>query len=62
MLSRGYAATHHLTIEHGVREGVRGMPPQNDTIRFTQVFDNYYAYDDGTPENGYVNHFDQFKG
>ena len=43
-----------FTIEHGVREGVRGDAfPQNDTIRFTQVFDNYYAYDDGTPENGY---------
>jgi len=25
----------------------------NDTIRFYQRFYNYYAYDDGTPENGY---------
>ena len=25
----------------------------NDTIRFIQRFNNYYAYDDGTPENGY---------
>ncbi|OPZ99977.1 MAG: hypothetical protein BWY70_00832 [Bacteroidetes bacterium ADurb.Bin408] len=25
----------------------------NDTIRFYQRFNNYYAYDDGTPENGY---------
>jgi hypothetical protein len=41
-------------VVHGVREGVRGdAHPQNDTIRFSQVFDNYYAYDDGTPENGY---------
>ena len=25
----------------------------NDTVRFFQRFNNYYAYDDGTPENGY---------
>lgn len=25
----------------------------NDTIRYNQVFSNYYAYDDGTPEAGY---------
>ncbi len=25
----------------------------NDTIRFHQKFYNYYAYDDGSPENGY---------
>ncbi len=25
----------------------------NDTLHYTQVFDNYYAYDDGTAENGY---------
>lgn len=25
----------------------------NDTIRFIQKFYNYYAYDDGVPENGY---------
>lgn len=42
------------TIVHGLREGVSGDAyPQNDTIRFRQVFDNYYAYDDGTSENGY---------
>ena len=43
-----------FTIVHGLREGVSGDPyTQNDTISFTQTFDNYYAYDDGTPENGY---------
>lgn len=26
---------------------------QNDTIRFNQIFHNYYAYDDGSAENGY---------
>lgn len=25
----------------------------NDTTRFQQVFSNYFAYDDGSPENGY---------
>ena len=51
---QGMQAPTYYTVEHGVKEGVRGDAySQNDTIRFTQVFDNYYAYDDGTPENGY---------
>ncbi|MCG3164333.1 MAG: hypothetical protein POELPBGB_00087 [Bacteroidia bacterium] len=25
----------------------------NDTLHYTQIFHNYYAYDDGTAENGY---------
>lgn len=42
------------TIVHMVREGVGGDDwQQNDTVRFTQTFGNYYAYDDGTAENGY---------
>lgn len=42
------------TIVHNVREGASGdNHPQNDTIRYRQVFSNYYAYDDGTAENGY---------
>ena len=42
------------TVVHGIREGVSGDGhPQNDTIVRTQVFGNYYAYDDGIPENGY---------
>ncbi|MCR5064233.1 MAG: T9SS type A sorting domain-containing protein [Bacteroidales bacterium] len=41
-------------VLHLFHEGVGGdSHPENDTIRFHQVFDNYYAYDDGTPENGY---------
>ena len=41
-------------VKHIVREGVGGDSRNgNDTITFTQVFDNYYAYDDGIPENGY---------
>lgn len=41
-------------IEHIVKEGASNDEhPRNDTVRFLQVFDNYYAYDDGEPENGY---------
>ena len=41
-------------IVHVVREGVGGdNHTGNDTLVFTQTFDNYYAYDDGTAENGY---------
>ena len=51
--------TSHLspltfTIVHMVREGVGGDAHRsNDTVRFQQVFGDYYAYDDGTAENGY---------
>lgn len=42
------------TVTHALREGVGGdNHTQNDTLVHTQIFDNYYAYDDGTPENGY---------
>lgn len=42
------------TIVHTVREGTGGDERwQNDTVRYAQVFANYYAYDDGSPENGY---------
>lgn len=42
------------TVVHTVREGVGGDDyTNNDTVRFRQVFGNYYAYDDGTAENGY---------
>lgn len=42
------------TIVHTIREGTGGdMHGQNDTVRYTQTFANYYAYDDGTPENGF---------
>ncbi|MBQ6047229.1 MAG: T9SS type A sorting domain-containing protein [Bacteroidales bacterium] len=41
-------------VVHVVKEGVAGDNyPDNDTVVFTQVFDDYYAYDDGTAENGY---------
>lgn len=42
------------TFIHTVSEGVGGDDHrQNDTVRFSQVFSDYYAYDDGTAENGY---------
>lgn len=41
-------------IVHTVKEGVGGdYHSCNDTMTFTQVFGDYYAYDDGVPENGY---------
>ncbi len=41
-------------IVHVVREGVGGDNHIcNDTLIFDQKFDNYFAYDDGIPENGY---------
>lgn len=45
---------NRYTVVHHIREGVSGdIHRTNDTIVATQVLDNYYAYDDGTPENGY---------
>lgn len=42
------------TIVHTVREGnASDVRPQNDTVRYRQVFADHYAYDDGTAENGY---------
>ena len=42
------------TIVHTIREGVGGdSHSSNDTVVFHQHFADYYAYDDGTPENGY---------
>lgn len=41
-------------IIHTIREGVGGdSHQQNDTIRLRQVLADYFAYDDGTAENGY---------
>ncbi|MBQ8704575.1 MAG: T9SS type A sorting domain-containing protein [Bacteroidales bacterium] len=46
-------ATDYLVV-HTVREGTGGDAfPLNDTVRFRQRFADYYAYDDGSPENGY---------
>ena len=51
-VGNGVPAT--FKIVHTVREGVSGdVFSSNDTASFVQVFDNYFAYDDGTPENGY---------
>lgn len=41
-------------IYHVIREGAQGDSFQrNDTISYTQVFADYYSYDDGVPEAGY---------
>jgi len=41
-------------IRHIFKEGVsQDIRPQNDTNSFIQNFGDYYAYDDGTAENGY---------
>lgn len=41
-------------VFHVIKEGATGDNwPRNDTIVFRQVFDNYFAYDKGVPENGY---------
>lgn len=40
-------------IFHTIKEGVgQDILASNDTIKFTQVFENYFAYDDGSAENG----------
>ena len=42
------------TVVHVVQEGTGGDAyPANDTVRFRQHFGDYYAYDDGSAENGY---------
>ena len=42
------------TVVHTVREGTGGdVFPQNDTVRYRQRFGDYFAYDDGSAENGY---------
>ena len=42
------------TVVHVVREGTAGDAyPLNDTVLYHQRFDNCFAYDDGTAENGY---------
>lgn len=41
-------------IKHIIKNGITGdLHAENDTIIFNQIFDNYYAYDDGSAENGY---------
>lgn len=42
------------TVVHVIREGTGGDAfPQNDTVSYSQHFGDYYAYDDGSAENGY---------
>lgn len=40
-------------IVHTIKQGVgQDNLSANDTVRFRQIFDDYFAYDDGTAENG----------
>lgn len=41
-----------FTIEHRLTASPNTIA-QNDTLRYKQVFSNYYAYDDGTAEHAY---------
>ncbi len=44
---------YSFDITHIIKEGVgQDDLPANDTIRFKQIFEDYFAYDDGTAENG----------
>ncbi len=48
------APSRLFKINHVIKEGDSGDAwTRNDTIVFRQVFDNYFAFDDGSPENGY---------
>ena len=48
------APAREFRVFHVIREGATGDDwPYNDTIMFRQVFDNYFAYDNGIPEVGY---------
>lgn len=48
------APARHFRVHHVLREGNNGDDyTRNDTIIYHQFFDNYFAYDDGIPENGY---------
>ncbi len=46
------AGQRQFEIVHAIRQGTAGDPrPANDTIKFKQSFNNYFAYDDGSPES-----------
>ncbi len=47
------SAPTHFTVEHIITSDEVLNCKQNDTIIGEQIFDNYYAYDDGSAEAGY---------
>jgi hypothetical protein len=48
------ADSRYFDIVHVVRAGIAGDDrPRNDTIIHRQQFENFFAYDDGIPEQGY---------
>ncbi len=45
------APERHFSIVHAIRQGTVGDPrPGNDSIFYEQRFQNYFAFDDGSPE------------
>lgn len=46
-------ANDRVVYEHIFYQEDAPVLSDNDTIRFNQVFDNYFAYDDGTAEQSY---------
>ncbi len=49
------AEKRHFQITHAIKEGTTGdNNRRNDTIIYDQVFDNYFAYDNGIPNAGYI--------
>jgi len=48
------AEKKHFKILHTIREADGDDNPRNDTIYYNQVFDNYFAYDNGVSNAGYI--------
>ncbi len=48
------APRREFTLVRAIREGIAGDGyKRNDTVKFKQGFDNFYAYDFGVPTSGY---------
>ncbi len=49
------AEKRHFRILHAIKEGETGDDHRrNDTIYYDQIFDNYFAYDNGISNAGYI--------
>ncbi len=49
------AEKKHFQIVHAIKEGATGdNRRRNDTIKFDQIFHNYFAYDNGVPNASYI--------
>ena len=45
--------TADFTIKYKLKSDLSDLIPGNDSAEYHQVFDSYYAYDDGSAESGY---------